>query len=49
MKKIRTKGEFTCDKCDRDAVISIEFESHTYTLCKVHEQEFKEYIQEQHI
>ena len=49
MQPIRTKGEFTCDKCDRDAVVSIEFPSHTYSLCKIHEEEFKEYIKEEHI
>lgn len=49
MQPIRTKGEFTCDKCDRDADVSIQFPSYTYTLCKKHEKEFKEYIKKQHL
>lgn len=49
MQPIRTRGEFTCDKCDRDAVVSIEFKSHTYSLCKIHEEEFKDYIKEEHL
>lgn len=49
MQPIRTKEEFNCDKCSREAKVSIEFESHTYSLCEIHEEEFKEHIKDKHL
>jgi len=44
MQQIRTEEEFTCQKCDREAKVRIEFDHATYILCKKHEEKLAEKI-----
>lgn len=49
MQPIRTEDEFTCQKCDRDAVIAIQFESMKVVLCEIHKEQFENYIKDEHL
>lgn len=49
MQPIRTKEEFTCQKCDRDATVRIEFDHATFILCDIHEEELAEKIRDEHL
>ena len=49
MKPIRTEDEFYCQRCGGDADTVIEFENSKMVLCKKHEEEFKEWVREEHL
>jgi len=49
MQPIKKKEEFTCQECDQDATVVIEFSNGKYVFCEIHEQEFKENIREQYL